>query len=239
MITLSKIKLGTLALAFAIVTSAGNAHAIRGCTSVQPTNPDDAGFVNCLAANLAGCRSQCRALNKCHNANTPPGLAGCNSQLQAFRDCERLANGNLLGSGNSGDGDALSSITKMMAYTEQLELASRRTVSWSQDRGCYVSSRASSTLMARNAAQASIGEISYKECDFVVAELVSSFYGVQRSAITPEVDFRRDLGASEAELQQLTQVLGLNFGVTVSSSVTANLHTVGDITECVYAASKQ
>ena len=66
-----------------------------------------------------------------------------------------------------------------------------------------------------------------------VAELLSSYLGVEVSKITLESEIVKDLGADSLDVVQLLMDLEDNFGIVVSEDDAANLKTVADIVNLI------
>lgn len=172
---------------------------------------------------MSGCVSQCHQINHCYNSHNPPSTTGCSELLTAYLDCR--ANQPIVA---PHDDD--------LNRDRQL-LVQERKVGWSREGGCFLRTSQDSRLPQVQSILSKSSSTNMKECIGAVDELVSNFYGVTRGTISGNTDFRVDLGASEEELTQLTKVLGLNFGVTVSDDVVAHLRTVNDVAKCVYTAA--
>lgn len=215
-----------------VVSLAGDAFAIRGCVSTNPTNPDDAGLNNCLSVDMRGCKTECQALNRCYNANNPRSTVGCTSQLNAYNACRRQNALNRVAPGAP-------QVAGVVNADKLWPLVRERKLGWSEGSGCFVDGGSSATGADSRwtSVSAGVGSVKMKECDLYVEQLLSSFYGVDRGALERNTDLRRDLGSSNEDLRQLADVLGHNFGVTVSDDVLANLNTVADVSKCVRAAA--
>ncbi|WKZ56577.1 MAG: hypothetical protein QY326_07555 [Bdellovibrionota bacterium] len=208
-----RIGVASVFAALLAVVDASSAFAIGGCSRrPNPTNPDDDGYVNCLAAEYRGCRSQCRALNRCFNANNPPSLVGCRDLLREFNDC--VANNGALGS-------------------------SMNSISWGPQ-GCEMSGDGVMFSSGSKVQQqfSEFEAVPVEDCDWVVTSIISGYFGIPGSQIQSTTDIRDDLGASEREVQDITTLVGDHFGVLVESEVTDNMRTVSDIVGCIQQAAQ-
>lgn len=219
-------------VAFALVIAGAlldvsSAWAIKGCQGPpRPTNPDDAGYANCLAAANAGCRSQCRALNRCYNANNPASTVGCEALLREFNEC-RNPTGSAIGSGFQVTWDGAG-----CAYAPPTNTGS------GSSGGALINGMAAqgSAGVAGSGGQSALSSIRIGDCPYVVVGVVANYMGVPGGALTMSTDLRSDLGASEGEIEDMTTLMGDQFGVTIDPEVAANVKTLGDIVSCIETA---
>jgi len=222
--------------------------ASAGLTGCSPqSNPGDR--YNCSASgpyapnqlNGHDCRSQCNALKRC--VNYPPA-DGCEHAHIALNDCLAQAQ---MGSG-------------LPALTSNNHMA---TVNYTPGVGCFLEASGSTNLtqiegemrvdrtgdssfggpVARSEETCLITgdrdpvvEYASSHSEDTVIEVASDRLGINKLEISARDDLYDDLGADWYDVRSITGDLASLFEVHVGNEVVDNMHTIGDLVDCINSA---
>ncbi len=230
----------TLSL-YPLTASAG----LRGCSRT----PQPGDYLDCSlngpfgpsGENYVECRDECNAYEAC--LNTPPA-AGCSNERDALEQCAPGAHDDAYPNHANG---LLAPPVGTVSYSSDLGCflipASTINSAPSGDRDHFQKSPGASNRMTveshggnfEEACAVSIDQGNYilDQAQTMVGQALAYQLGGNEAPYSADLDLYDDLDASWEDVRAIADSMGLNFSVDVEDNVVDNMHTVGDLIDCI------